>query len=365
MGNLLPRKEAAAVPAAKQELVSKRWILKSRPEGLFRITDAQLTEERLDLSSRGHIDDHVIVKVSTLSVDAFVRTMLDEEAYHGAISLGQVIPALGMGTVVYAGPRASRKVGSTVVGLLGAQEFASVPSSQVTSVVRLPHMSPTASLGLMGLTTGLTAYVGAFYVLTPPRRGQTVVVTGAAGAVGSVAAQLLKTTGARVIGIAGGTEKQTYLMKTLGLHDAIDYKHPSKTLLSQLNEVAPQGIDFVFDNVGGDTLDSLLACLNAAGRVVICGAISQYSGNLNKGKVQGPSNYLKLAERGATMKGFNVMQYLHRLPMAIMGMYYLYLRGCVQMTEHVEKGIQEFPSALVKMFTGGHIGKLLVHVSDS
>ena len=229
-------------------------------------------------------------------------------------------------------------------------------------MITFPLMTPTASLGLMGLTTGLTAYTGVFYVTRRPRRGETVLVTGAAGAVGSVAAQLAKATGARVIGVAGGPRKFKYLVEELKLDGAIDYKSSQESLEDQIAAQCPEGIDFIYDNVGGNILDELLAKINSGGRVVICGAVSQYSGNLHKGKVEGPSNYLKLAERGAEMKGFNVMQYFIKIPLALCGMFYYHLRGKVQMTEHVEKGIGSFPHALAKMFSGGHIGKMLVQV---
>jgi NADPH-dependent curcumin reductase CurA len=190
-------------------------------------------------------------------------------------------------------------------------------------------------------------------------------VTGAAGAVGSIAAQLAKSTGARVVGIAGGKPKQAFLLDNLKLDGAVDYKDAERNLAHQLDECCPDGIDFVYDNVGGETLDALLERINPNGRVVICGAISQYSGNLNKGKVQGPSNYLKLAERGAEMKGFNVMQHMYKIPLMLFGMFWLYMRGKVHMTEHIENGIESFPLALQKLFTGGHIGKMLVNVKLS
>ena len=137
-----------------------------------------------------------------------------------------------------------------------------------------------------------------------------------------------------------------------------------KSLEEQIAACCPKGIDFVYDNVGGGILDALLEKINPKGRVIICGAISQYSGNLNKGKVQGPSNYLKLAEHGAEMKGFNVMQYIYKLPLAILGMFWLYLRGKVSMAEHIETGIASFPGALQKLFVGGHIGKMLVNLES-
>jgi hypothetical protein len=289
--------------------------------------------------------------------------MLDEEAYHGAVPIGGTMPAIGYGKVVAAGPQSKHKVGSIVAGMMGAQTHAKMQSSAAFKAMKLPFMTMTDSLGLMGITTGLTAYTGMFYVCNRPKKGETVVVTGAAGAVGSIAAQLAKSTGARVIGIAGGHTKNLYLLDELSLDGAICYKRTDKSLEDQLDEICPSGIDFIYDNVGGSILDTLLAKINPGCRVVICGAISQYSGNLNKGKVQGPSNYLKLVEQGAQMKGFNVMQYMYKIPLAMIGMFYLYMRGKVKMTEHVEKGIQSFPHALNKMFTGRHIGKMLVDVT--
>jgi len=317
-------------------------------------------EESLSTSSCK--DDEVIVETSMLSVDAFIRTMLDEEAYHGSVAIGGVIPAFGYGKVVYAGPNAKVKVGKTVVAMMHAQTHAKIKASEAFSKMDLPFMPPTASLGLMGLTTGLTAYTGIYYVCSRPRKGETVVVTGAAGAVGSIASQLAKSTGARVIGIAGGEKKNKYLTEELGLDGAVDYKSKEKTVSKQLEELCPNGIDFIYDNVGGSILDDLLEKINPNGRVVICGAVSQYSGNLNKGNVRGPSNYLKLAERGAEMRGFNVMQYAYKIPFMLFGMFYMYMTGKVRMTEHFEKGIESFPFALNKLFTGGHIGKMMVDV---
>ena len=136
-------------------------------------------------------------------------------------------------------------------------------------------------------------------------------------------------------------------------------------MAEQLEESCPDGVDFVFDNVGGSILDDLLLKINPNARIVICGAISQYSGKLNQGLVQGPSNYLKLAERGATMKGFTVMQYIQKLPRALFKLYWLHLRGKVNMKEHVEEGIESFPTALNHLFTGVSIGKCLVTLNSS
>lgn len=347
---------------ATNAIINNKWVLTSRPCGAF-CPNKNVELQTETISQSALENDEILVESSVLSCDAFIRTMLDAEAYHGVVSIGGTLPAIGYGKVVAAGPNATFKVGQLVTGMMGAQTHSVLKSKDVFRFIQFPFMSPTASLGLMGLTSGLTAYTGMFYVTKRPKKGETVVVTGAAGAVGSIAAQLAKSTGARVIGVAGGTKKCTYLVEDLGLEGAIDYKNTTdKSLEEQIKDSCPNGIDFIYDNVGGIILDTLLGDINPQGRVVICGAISQYSGNLNKGKVQGPSNYLKLAERGAEMKGFNVMQYMYKIPLALFGMFYLNMRGKVEMTEHVEKGVKSFPFALQKMFTGGHIGKMLVDV---
>mmetsp|Transcript_2404 Transcript_2404/g.5566 ORF Transcript_2404/g.5566 Transcript_2404/m.5566 type:complete len:381 (-) Transcript_2404:207-1349(-) len=374
--------DAASSPAATGPIVAaaaanhhvlnnhrRKWILKRRPKGIFDPDrDAELvTETETETPELG--DTEVLVEPQLLSVDAFLRTMMEERAYHGSLPIGSPIPAIGYGTVVRAGPGSGYAVGTTVHGMLAASDAVVVDSKHLIRSVKLPFLPRSSSLGLLGLTTGLTAYCGVFCVpRRAPRKGETVVVTGAAGAVGSIAVQLCKSTGARVIGVAGGPAKGRFLAETLGCDGVIDYKSVDRSLADQIADNCPDGIDFIYDNVGGGILNSLLFRINGGGRVVICGAISQYSGNLNNGTkedccgVEGPSNYLKLAERGAEMRGFNVMQYITRLPFMIVGMIYLWARGKVIMSEHVEEGIENFPRALQKLFTGETIGKTLVRV---
>jgi NADPH-dependent curcumin reductase len=344
-----------------QSWTNHKWILVRRPTGIFHLDDVKLVEEEMSCCE----NDEVIVEANVLSCDAFIRTMCDEEAYHGSISIGSPLPAIGYGTVVAAGPKAKFKIGSKVTGMIGAQTYTKDKSSAFFPYFKFPFMKLSDGLGLMGWTTGLTAYVGVHYVSRRPTRGETVVVTAAAGSVGSVASQLAKSTGARVIGVAGGAKKCKYLLEDLHLDGAIDYKRSDETFEQQLDLLCPNGIDFIYDNVGGAILDSLLNKINPKGRVIICGAISQYSGNLNgKGTVYGPSNYLKLAERGAEMKGFAVTQYFSKIPFAILNMFWLHIRGYVKMTEHIELGIASFPKALQNLFTGGHTGKTLVQVIE-
>ena len=348
--------------------LNRKWILKRRPIGVFDPKlDAELVTNDNNNAKELEIQDHqVVVEPQLLSVDAFLRTMFDEGAYHGNLPLGETLPALGYGTITQAGPKSGHTVGTTVSGMLQASDRAIVDGKFVMRSFKFPFLDKSASLGLLGLTTGLTAYCGVFYVPSkPPRKGDTVVVTGAAGAVGSIAVQLCKSTGARVVGIAGGKRKGKFLSENLKCDAVVDYKDTSVVSLeSQIKAACPDGIDFVYDNVGGDILDALLGKINPKARVVICGAISQYSGNLNSktNKVQGPSNYIKLAEKGAEMKGFNVMQHITKLPFMLIGMFYLWARGKVTLTEHIEDGLDQFPYALQKLFTGETIGKTLVRL---
>lgn len=254
------------------------------------------------------------------------------------------------------------------MGMLGAQSVAKLDKEAAATVMpmlALPNVAPRRFLGLLGITSGITAMVGIHSVTKPPRRGQLCVVSGAAGATGSVAAQLAKLTGATVIGIAGGQTKARYLLDSLRLDGSIDYKDTEKSVAERLDELAPNGIDFYFDTVGGDLLDEILKRINRHGRIVVCGASSQYNGNLNVGTVRGPSQYLKLAEKGALMVGYNVMHYFSRLPFAIIHMLWLMWRKKIFLTEQIEAGVASFGPAMVKMFTGGHIGKLLVDVKAS
>ena len=346
---------------ASTVLSNERWVLRQRPQGDFRADDLALQTEELDDASLAK--DEVIVQVETLSIEAFYRTTLDEEAYHGSTAVGAVVPALGFGRVVASNSK-KHKTGTRVLGMLGAQSLAKVPAAGLQAAATLPGTRPTDSLGRLGIS-GLTAWVGMCAVLGPPKRGQLVVVSAAAGAVGSLAAQIAKARGATVIGVAGGAKKCAYLRETLKLDGAIDYKDPTKTLAEQIDALAPDGVDFFFDNVGGPILDAVLTRLRRKARIVLCGGIHHYAkGDMNKGSVVGPREYLKLAERGATMRGYNVMHHLPgKLPAFLLKMLWLIWRGKVVMDEQVEQGLGRFAEAMELMYTGGHTGKLLVNVA--
>jgi len=327
---------------------NRKIVLKSRPSGLPRQADFALETETLGAPAPGMI----LIEVSHISIDAFIRTMLDREGFHGSVALGAPVTALGVGRVI-ASAADGLKVGDWVTGPTMAQTHAMMPGA-LFQKIDAEAAAPSAYLGALGMTTGLTAYFGMLEV-AKVRAGDTVVVSGAAGAVGSMACQLARIRGARVIGIAGGPEKSRYLLDVVGVDAAIDYKNDN--INTRLDEFASAGIDAYFDNVGGEVLDLVLDRLAQGARIAICGAISQY-GNMED--VRGPKLYLRLAERNACMCGFTVDRFAGQFDTARSELLQWLNSGQLRMVEHVERGIERFPDALAMLFTGGHMGKLLV-----
>jgi hypothetical protein len=324
--------------------------LVSRPTGLPEASDFRVEEEELPPLAEGQVR----VDVEHLSIDAFIRTVLEEQAFHGSVSLGGTVTAFGVGRI-----RESQAphlgVGDGVIGPVGAQSIATIPAGMLRKI-DAEQVPLTAYLGALGLTSGVTAYMGVRHV-GHVKRGDTFVVSGAAGAVGSLAGQIAKIDGARVVGIAGGPHKVKHLIEELGFDAAIDYKSEDVDL--RLRELAPEGVDVFFDNVGGELLDVVLDQIVEGSRIVICGAISQYQGDISKG-VRGPSLYLRLAERHARMEGFAVSHFPDRFAEAEAALAGWLVSGEIQLHERVEQGLEHFGETLRMLFTGGHTGKLLL-----
>lgn len=297
-------------------------------------------------------DGEVRVASIALGVDAFIKTTLSEEGFHQRSPLGGVVHCLGVG-VVEESADPSLSVGDHVVGMLCAQTRPVMPARALTRV-DTSVAPPAAHLGALGVSTGVTAFVGMREV-GRPLPGETVVVSAAAGAVGSIAAQIAKLDGARVIGIAGGPEKCSILTDELGLDGAVDHRGD---IAAQLRELAPNGVDVFFDNVGNPILDVVLDQIAERARVVICGAVAQYG----KATVDGPSTYLRLAERYARMEGFTVMHFVDRYPEALAQLGAWLDAGDLVMKETVVEGIERFPEALADMYAGRNVGKLLVQI---
>ena len=327
----------------------RKIVLSQRPSGAIKETDFSLVEVDIKELEPGE----VLLKVEHISIDAFIRTMLDDrDGHHGKLDLDAPVTALGIGRVVDSRSEDLQQ-GDAVFGPMGAQSHVIWPAAMLR---KLDESSVAARtyLGALGMTTGLTAYAGMICV-GKVQAPETVVVSAAAGAVGSMASQIAKIAGARVVGIAGGEEKCDYLRSEIGCDDAVDYK--SGDLKRKLRESCPDGIDIFFDNVGGEVLDAVLDNIAKCARVVICGAISQYN---NMTSVKGPSLYLRIPERNASMLGFTVDHYAEQFPKMEEDISGWIQSGELSLPEQIEKGIESFPAALVKLMSGGHKGKLLV-----
>lgn len=325
-----------------------RVILTRRPTDIATPDCFEVVTEPLPPLEPGQVR----VAVEFISVDAGTRTMLRGEGFHQQVGIGETIRASGVGRVIESAAE-GWQAGQAVRGGLGAQTIATVDPST------LQHIDPVGGslsphLGALGGSTGVTAWVGVREI-GAPQPGETFVVSAAAGAVGSIAGQIAKIDGARVIGIAGGPTKTAYLTDTLGFDAAIDYK--SEDVATRLRELAPDGINVFFDNVGGDILDAALDNLALRARVVICGAISQYD---HMDAVRGPSLYLRLAERQSRMEGFAYFHFTDRIPAARADLTQWLDDGRVIMAEDILDGIERYPEALQFMYTGGNIGKLMV-----
>jgi NADPH-dependent curcumin reductase CurA len=339
--------------SAPTSTTNRQLRLASRPTGMVGPQNFELTEE--PIATLG--DDEVLVRVLYLSLDPAMRGwMSDQPSYVPPVGLGDVMRALGAGVVVDSNSSAFA-AGDSVVGLTGVQEHAVLPGAALTKVD--PDLAPLpVYLGALGMP-GLTAYFGLFEV-GALKDGDTVVVSGAAGAVGSVAGQIAKIKGCKVIGIAGGPEKCAWIRDDLGFDAAIDYK--SEDVGKALREHCPDGIDVYFDNVGGEILDAALARLAHGARVVICGAISQY--NAEDG-MRGPKNYMMLLVRRARMQGFLVFDYAAKYGEALREMGQWRAEGKLTTREEVaDGGIDAFPDTLNKLFAGENTGKLVLAVAQ-
>jgi NADPH-dependent curcumin reductase CurA len=323
--------------------------LAARPVGLPKDSDWDYVEEPAPQPEEGQI----LVEVEYVSLDPAMRGwMNDARSYAPPVQIGEVMRAGAVGRVIES--RGSDfEVGEQVFGTFGVQRFALSDGAGVTRVDTGIAPAPT-HLGVLGIG-GLTAYFGLLDV-GRPSPGQTVVVSGAAGAVGSVAGQIARIKGCRAVGIAGGPEKCSWLLDELGFDAAIDYKQGD--LRSQLREHTPDGIDVYFDNVGGETLDEALRRLARGARVVICGAISGY--NAEKPPA-GPANYMQLLVMRASMTGFLVFDYASRYEEARAELAGWLRSGELKSREDVVPGdIGDFPDVFLRLFRGENVGKLVL-----
>ncbi|WKB54038.1 NADP-dependent oxidoreductase [Eleftheria terrae] len=339
-------------------LSNRQVRLASRPVGTPTRDNWHFTDEAVAEPAAGG----VVVQTLYLSLDPAMRGWMNEgKSYIPPVGIGEVMRAGGVGRVL-ASQQPDFPVGSLVTGSLGVQQYCSVPADQLrrSGLTRIDPRagSLTQWLNVLGMP-GMTAYFGLMDI-GQPKAGETVVVSGAAGAVGQTVGQLAKIHGCRVVGIAGGPAKCEWVVKELGFDACIDYK--AGPVKDGLKTHCPQGVDIYFDNVGGEILDTVLTRINRKARIIICGAISQYN---NTEPVQGPKNYLSLLVNRARMEGMVVFDYADRYPQAVAELAGHLQSGRMSSREDVVSGgVDAFPDTLLKLFTGENFGKLVLKVAD-
>jgi hypothetical protein len=336
--------------------------LAARPLGLPKASDWTIGEEPLREPAAGEIR----VRVTAISLDPAMRGWMNEgKSYIAPVGIGEVMRAGGVG-VVEASRHPAYAVGDAVSGSTGVQMHWTVAPDRDRHAglarIDLRLGTPTQWLNVLGMP-GMTAYFGLMDVglpnLTRPA-GETLVVSGAAGAVGQTVGQLARIKGLRVVGIAGGAAKCEWVVRELGFDACIDYKGGS--VKDGLKAHCPEGVDIYFDNVGGEILDTVLTRINRRARIVICGAISQYN---NTTPVQGPKNYLSLLVNRARMEGMVVFDYAERYHLAVAEMAAYLKDGRMKSREDVASGgVDAFPATLNRLFSGDNFGKLVLSLQD-
>ena len=331
---------------------NRQWLINGNPRGrALELSDFKLHETQLVPLEDGQIR----VEVEYLSFEPSQKGQLENIAgYSAGAELGGVMNGRGIGQVIES-RHADVKTGIKVAGSLGWQEFSTLPGRAVQVVPNDDLLS--ARMGPLG-STGLTAYFGLLRV-GRPEPGDTVVVSGAAGAVGSMVGQIAKILGCYVVGIAGGPEKCAWLVDDVGYDAAIDYK--SENIKRRLKELCPGGINVFFDNVGGPALNDALARIAPHARIVICGGISRYS---QETLPAGPANYFNIVFRQATIQGFLLSGYESDYAVALERITGWIRSGEIVYKEDVQQGFENIPATLLRLFSGKNFGKQLLKLTD-
>ena len=331
---------------------NRRLVLAERPTGM--VDDATVSLEEAEVPELG--PGEALARVRYLSIDPTIRTWMDDApGYLPPIGVGDVIRGSGVAEIVESNSERYQQ-GDLVFGMTGWQDYVVADEGERFYQALPAGVPPTTALGVLGIT-GVTAYFGLLDV-GKLQEGDVVVVSAAAGSTGSSVGQIAKIKGAgKVVGIAGGPEKCSWIGKELGFDATIDYK--GEDVSARLREECPDGIDIYFDNVGGEILDACLAQLALRGRVVLCGAIASYN---DRGGRTGPANYRNLIIRRGRMEGFIILDYFDRLPAAQAELGGWLAEGKLKSVEHVVEGLERAPEALNLLFTGGNTGKVLVKV---
>ncbi|WP_156744554.1 NADP-dependent oxidoreductase [Mycobacterium sp. E740] len=333
-------------------LMNRQIVLRRRPTGLVAPGDTEL----VTAPAPEPADGEALVRTTYVGIDAAARTWLnDQPGYLPPVQLGEVIRAAGIGEVVESRCEAYA-VGDVVTTLTGFQEYVLSRDDIFTTPVPGPGVDQLAVMSVYG-PTGATAYFG-MVGIGKPQQGETVVVSAAAGATGSIAGQIAKIAGARVVGIAGGPDKCRAVVDDFGFDACIDYR--ADDLPAALKQHCPKGVNVYFDNVGGPILDAVLGRLAHKARVVLCGVISSYL----TGEHPGPANYVNLLSKTAMMQGFNALDEWGRFDEAFGPLRQWAQEGRLLHRETIFEGIESCVDAMNGLFTGANIGKMLVKVSE-
>ncbi len=332
---------------------NRQWLLQSRPAAALTGNEFRLSEGPIPQPS----DGQVLVRNLWLSFDPTQRGWMSRDTYIPMVPLGDVMRAAGVGQVMES-RHPDFKPADLVLGALGWQDYVATDGQGFMALRKLPPgVPPNLALSLFGIT-GPTAYFGMMDV-GQVKAGETVVVSGAAGSTGSVAGQIAKIKGCRIIGTAGGATKCDWLVKEAGFDGAIDYK--SENVGERLSALCPKGIDVFFDNVGGTVLNEVLARINLKARIVLCGAIARYNDAV---PLPGPANYANLIVQRGRMEGFIVLDYASRFPEAIEALSRWRQEGRLVQKEDVAVGLENAPRTLMRLFTGENFGKQLLKIAD-
>lgn len=332
--------------------MNRQWVLASRPVGAPSLKNFRLNEAAIAPPQR----DEVLINTLFLSVDPHIRArMRNVKSYAPPYDINHVIESGAVGQVVQSSSP-HFKSGDFVLGKWGWQEQPTVSAATLSTLSAQPEKLSLA-LGALGMP-GLTAYF-ALLDIGQPKPGETVLVSGAAGAVGSLVGQIAKMKGCRVVGVAGSDEKCAVLKNELGFDGALNYK-TTRNLRSELRDLCPNGVDVYFDNVGGPISDAAITLINQRARIVICGQIALY----NREKTEeGPRNWLYLLVYRARMEGFLVMDYAHRYPEGLAALNRWIDQGLLKTRETVVEGFENTPRAFLGLFSGDNLGKQIVRVA--
>ncbi|MFT4768725.1 MAG: NADPH-dependent curcumin reductase CurA [Glaciecola sp.] len=335
-------------------MTNQTWVLRQRPVGDIKDSDLELVESPL-----GELPDaHVRVKTIYLSLDPTNRIwMSDTDAYLPPVAIGEGMRGGSIG-VVTESKHLLVQVGAIVnTGLSQWALYNDIHGDMVNVLPEIPGLPLTAFMGPLG-ATGMTAYFG-LTDIGKPKEGDTLVVSAAAGAVGSMVGQIGKLHGCRVVGIAGSDDKCQWLTETAGFDAAINYK--KENVADALDHHCPDGIDINFENVGGEIMDAVIARLNDFSRMPLCGLISSYN---DTEATPGPYNFANLLMRRTLLKGFIILDYLDRFPEGMQAMAGWLAEGKIHYETDIVEGLENAPSSLERLFSGKNLGKLVVRVSQ-